>query len=51
MATAKKAADSVRLTHVNGGTVAVPAEKAERLVAGGLFTAETPKRSTAKASE
>lgn len=27
-----------RLTHANGGTVVVPAYKAEGLVAGGLFS-------------
>lgn len=27
-----------RLTHVNGGTVVVPAHKADGLLAGGLFT-------------
>lgn len=32
-----------RLTHVNGATVRVPAYKADRLVADGLFTKSTKK--------
>lgn len=35
-----------RLTHVNGATVAVSAEKAERLLASPLFSAETSKKSS-----
>lgn len=36
---ATKKSDSVKLTHVNGATVSVDASKADRLVAGGNFTA------------
>ena len=32
-----------RLSHVNGGTVVVPAYKAEALVAGGLFSKSAKK--------
>ena len=41
--------NATRLTHRNGATVTVDPDKAERLVAGGMFSAET-KRSTSKSS-
>lgn len=44
-----KNTDTVRLTHLNGATVIVPQDRADRLVAGGSFKAEsgaTAKRSS-----
>lgn len=39
---------TVRLTDANGVTVSVSKEKADRLIAGGQFSASTSKASTAK---
>jgi hypothetical protein len=49
MATKKKDDTVVRLQHLNGATVTVSADRAEALVAGGLFSA--PARSTAKSDK
>lgn len=48
MAAKDKSEDTVRLTHRNGGTVVVPKDRAEVLVAGGLFSPE--KKSTKSSS-
>ena len=48
MAPKKDDTKTTRLTHSNGATVVVPADKAETLIAGGNFAAAT--KAAAKSS-
>lgn len=50
MATKKTETKTTRLTHLNGATVVVDADKADALVAGGTFSVPATKR-TASTSD